>query len=138
MEQMITQITGEGVDATARVGGQAGAETQSSIESKTAAGKSSDGGANRYRGAQGLPPELIKQIEKQFGLDKPIYERFLLMMGNYIKFDFGNRSIETFILILKSSVGMNLVRKELDSMVYQKLYFSSVSQSIQRTLKISI
>ena len=90
VEQMIAQITGEGVDATARVGGQAGAETQSSIESKTAAGKSTDGGANRYRGAQGLPPELIKQIEKQFGLDKPIYERFLIMMDNYIKFDFGN------------------------------------------------
>ena len=32
VEQMIAQITGEGVDATARVGGQAGAETQSSTE----------------------------------------------------------------------------------------------------------
>ena len=90
VEQMIAQITGEGVDATARVGGQAGAETQSSTESKTAAGKSVDGGTSRYRGAQGLPQELIKQIEKQFGLDKPLHERFFLMMGNYIKFDFGD------------------------------------------------
>ena len=33
---------------------------------------------------------MIKQIEKQFGLDKPIHERFVLMMGNYIRFDFGD------------------------------------------------
>ena len=65
VEQMISQITGDGVDATARVGGQAGAEAQQSMESKTAAGKSADGGTRRYRGAQGLPPELVEQIEKQ-------------------------------------------------------------------------
>ena len=90
VEQMIAQITGENIDATARVGGQAGQETQSSAQSKTSAGKSGEGGTNRYRGAQGLPPEMIKQIEKQFGLDKPIHERFVLMMGNYIRFDFGD------------------------------------------------
>ena len=62
VEQMIAQITGEGIDATARVGGQAGAETQSSTESKTAAGKSVDGGTSRYRGAQGLPQETVEPL----------------------------------------------------------------------------
>ena len=89
VEQMIAQISGDSVDATARVGGQAGQETAGSKQSKTTAGKTGDA-ASRYRGAQGLPPELIKQIEKQFGLDKPAHERFLLMMGNYIRFDFGD------------------------------------------------
>ena len=89
VEQMIAQITGETVDATARVGGGAGQETQDAIQSKTSAGKTTEGGAGRYRGGQGLPPELIRQIEKQFGMDKPLHERFLLMMGNFIKFDFG-------------------------------------------------
>jgi len=87
VEQMIAQLTGDDVDVTAKVGGQAGQETSASSQSKTSAGKSS--GDSRYRGAQGLPPGLIKQIEKQFGLDKPAHERFGLMIRNYLRFDFG-------------------------------------------------
>ncbi|HRQ80862.1 MAG TPA: microcin C ABC transporter permease YejB, partial [Azospirillaceae bacterium] len=45
---------------------------------------------SRYRGAQGLDPEFIKQLEKEFGFDKPMHERFFLMMKNYLVFDFGN------------------------------------------------
>ena len=44
---------------------------------------------SKYRGAQGLDPEFIKKLEKQFGFDKPAYERFGLMLWNYIRFDFG-------------------------------------------------
>lgn len=47
------------------------------------------GEQTRYRGARGLEPEFIAQLEKQFGFDKPLYERFLTMMGNYLTFDFG-------------------------------------------------
>lgn len=43
----------------------------------------------RYRGAQGLDPEFIAKLEKQFGFDKPPLERFVAMMWNYIRFDFG-------------------------------------------------
>ena len=88
VEQLIAQLTGDAVDVTARVGGRAGAETAANRASKTTAG-TGDGGS-RYRGAQGLPPDLIKQMEKQFGLDKPAHERFLLMIGNYATFDFGD------------------------------------------------
>ena len=43
---------------------------------------------SQYRGAQGLDPELIKKLEKQFGFDKPPLERFGEMMWDYIRFDF--------------------------------------------------
>ncbi|MGE0109914.1 MAG: microcin C ABC transporter permease YejB, partial [Bdellovibrionales bacterium] len=43
----------------------------------------------RYKGAQGVDPALILELEKQFGFDKPIHERFFTMMKNYIQFDFG-------------------------------------------------
>jgi microcin C transport system permease protein len=43
----------------------------------------------KYRGAQGLDPEFIKSLEKQFGFDKPAPERFLLMMRDYFTFNFG-------------------------------------------------
>ncbi|MBF0188117.1 MAG: microcin C ABC transporter permease YejB [Magnetococcales bacterium] len=51
-------------------------------------GRSSSGPG--YRGAQGLDPEQIKQLEKLYGFDKPLHERFLTMMGNYLMFEFGD------------------------------------------------
>jgi microcin C transport system permease protein len=46
-------------------------------------------GENQTRGARGLDPEFIKQIEKLYGFDKPPAERFLIMIRNYLTFDFG-------------------------------------------------
>ena len=88
VEQAIAQLTGEAVDVTARVGGEAGGEATAGRRTQTA-GKQA-GAPSRYRGAQGLPPDLIKSIEKQFGLDKPAHERFVLMMKSYVSFDFGD------------------------------------------------
>ncbi|MGB3746346.1 MAG: microcin C ABC transporter permease YejB, partial [Xanthobacteraceae bacterium] len=44
---------------------------------------------SKYRGAQGLDPAFVKSLEKQFGFDKPAYERFFIMLWNYVRFDFG-------------------------------------------------
>ncbi len=43
-----------------------------------------------YRGAQGLDPELIKRIEAQYGFDRPLGERFWLMLKDYARFEFGD------------------------------------------------
>ena len=88
VEQMIAEITGTAVAATARISGDAGAgEVTSQNQTSLGANQLAN---SKYRGAQGLPPELIAQIEKQFGFDKPVYERFIHMMGSYIRFDFGD------------------------------------------------
>jgi microcin C transport system permease protein len=84
VEQLIAQIEGTAVAATARVGGGGGGEVQ---QAPRAAG-GGDGTA-RYRGAQGLPPDFIEEIEKLYGFDKPAHERFLQMLRQYITFDFG-------------------------------------------------
>lgn len=42
------------------------------------------------RGARGIDPRFIEQLEQQFGFDKPAHERFLGMMRDYATFDFGN------------------------------------------------
>ena len=83
VEQIIAQITGEGSDITERVTRTGSSE----INVQTEAG---EGPRGSYRGAQGLDPEFIAELEKQFGLDKPWYERFAVMMGNYLTFDFGD------------------------------------------------
>lgn len=62
------------------------------------------GGSGEYRGAQGLPPEFIADLERQFGFDKPAWQRFLIMLGNYLTFDFGEsyfRSISVVDLVLE-------------------------------------
>ena len=41
-------------------------------------------------GTYGLDPELIADLEKQFGFDKPVHERFFTMVWNYLQFDFGD------------------------------------------------
>ena len=43
----------------------------------------------QYRGAQGVPEDLVADLKKQFGFDKPWYERFYKMITDYAKFDFG-------------------------------------------------
>lgn len=42
------------------------------------------------RASRGLDPKLIKDIEKQYGFDKPAPERLWLMLSNYAQLDFGN------------------------------------------------
>lgn len=75
VEQTIAHLQGLG-DA----GDRTGAAARSDLSS-------SEGG---YRGAQGLDPALIAEIERMYGFDKPAHERFLQMVGNYLKFDFGS------------------------------------------------
>lgn len=87
VEQMIAKVQGMSVSATARFSGGGGADaaTGQNLERQMDAG----GGSGKYRGAQGLPPEFIADLEKQFGFDKPLHERFWLMMRHYAVFDFG-------------------------------------------------
>ncbi|SHI77184.1 microcin C ABC transporter permease YejB [Wenxinia saemankumensis] len=57
-----------------------------------------------YVGARGLPPDFIAQLEREFGFDKPPLERFMLMMWDYMRFDFGEswfRSISVVDLVLE-------------------------------------
>lgn len=85
VERLIAQMKGAGVRATERISG-AGGESVGPMPS----GKEADERImGRYRGAQGLDPEFIREIESLYGFDKPLYKRFLVMMGNYFRFDFG-------------------------------------------------
>jgi len=93
VEQVIAELTQASGGATERFAG-GGGDTIGS-------GAQQDGG---YKGAQGLDPEFIKELEKQFGFDKPPIERFFTMLWNYIQFDFGEsyfRSVSVIDLIIE-------------------------------------
>lgn len=81
IEQLAAQLEGTAVGATARVSGEATTD----LGTQAQAGE----GSQLYRGARGLPPELIAQLEAEYGFDKPPLERFFLMLGRYAVFDFG-------------------------------------------------
>jgi microcin C transport system permease protein len=85
VERVIAQLQGTDVSATARITGGAG----DFGGLNTGQGSASDPIFSKYRGAQGLDPEFIKSLEKQFGFDKPPLQRFGLMIWNYFRFDFG-------------------------------------------------
>lgn len=87
IEQIIAQVQGHAVDATSRFTGAQGELQQAGTQNLDH--MQSSGSSSRYRGAQGLPPEFIKELEKQFGFDKPLHERFFKMIVDYLHFDFG-------------------------------------------------
>ena len=78
VEQMIAEIKGTVVSVTEPIVGS------SSDFSSRQGGEDS-----AYRGARGLDPGIIKEIERMYGFDKPAYERFWMMMKDYATFDFG-------------------------------------------------
>ncbi|MEP7029946.1 MAG: microcin C ABC transporter permease YejB [Pseudolabrys sp.] len=87
VEQVIAKLSGSDTGATSRISGSAGGDFGS--RGAAQGGSQVDAGNSKYRGAQGLDPEFIKKLEKQFGFDKPAPERFALMLWNYARFDFG-------------------------------------------------
>ncbi|WEJ59429.1 microcin C ABC transporter permease YejB [Devosia sp. FJ2-5-3] len=82
VEQALANLSGQNVALTERVTG-GGGDVVSQPNAPIQPGKSG------YRGSEGLPPELVERIEKQFGFDKPPLERFFTMIWNYLRFDFG-------------------------------------------------
>jgi microcin C transport system permease protein len=78
-------MQGTDTDSTSRISGNTGNEA-GGVQAQMAG---SEATSFKYRGAQGLDPEFIKSLEKQFGFDKPAPERFLLMMRDYFTFNFG-------------------------------------------------
>ncbi len=90
VEQLIAEITGRAVEATARIGGTSTGETGvQGTSAQQITGGAADPVTSKYRGAQGLDPAFIKELEVLFGLDKPAHERFFIMMKKYLTFDFG-------------------------------------------------
>ena len=94
VEQAIARAQGEG-DV---FGGFAGNNNDAGADELNTASDST------YVGARGLPPEFIEELEREFGFDKPPLQRFLNMLWNYARFDFGEsyfRSISVIDLVIE-------------------------------------
>lgn len=122
VEQMMMKMEGQNVSATARMtGGSAAVMERGAASSK-------------YQGAQGVRADLIQELEKQFGFDKPIHERFFTMMKNYLVFDFGKsfyqdkKVVDLILEKMPVSISLGLWSTLL-------IYLISIPLGIQKAVK---
>jgi microcin C transport system permease protein len=82
VDQTIARLTSQDVSVSTRIGA-------------TSSAPAIDVSAqSHYAGAQGLDPALIAAIEKQYGFDRPLHERYFKMLRDYFTLDFGNSYYE--------------------------------------------
>jgi microcin C transport system permease protein len=119
VEHVLSQLQGRDTNATANFSGgrEMGTAPTGDISGK-------------YRGTQGLDPKFIAELEKQFGFDKPAPERFLLMLGNYLRFDFG-RSYFRDVSVLQ------LIKEKLPVSITLGLWMTLLSYAISIPLGIA-
>lgn len=123
VEQAIAKV--QGLDTT---GNRVGGSKQGDISSQ------SKGNESTYRGAQGLDPQLIKDLEKQYGFDKPASERFWLMIKNYLQFDFGQSFFRdaTVISLIKEKMPVSISLGLWSTLI---IYLISIPLGIKKAIR---
>lgn len=135
VEQVIARLHGQDAGATARVGGSSGGDVAGPQAGAGQTYKPADTAAvSRYPGAQGVDPELIRELEKQFGFDKPLHERFFKMIGNYLRFDFG-KSYFRDEKVVDLVVGKMPVSVSLGLWTTLLVYLVSIPLGIRKAVK---
>ncbi|MEQ8602726.1 MAG: microcin C ABC transporter permease YejB [Marivibrio sp.] len=85
IDRLIADLKGEAAGALSRVSGQA---SDFGGGAESGAGERSSGSGDT-RASQGLDPEFIAELEREFGFDQPLHIRYFSMLGDYLSFDFG-------------------------------------------------
>ena len=122
VERAIAQMQGMGNETTQRLSGTSEDTT------------TQDQASGAYRGAQGVDPKLIKDLQKQFGFDKPPLERFLKMVGDYARFDFG-KSFYREEPVLKIIVSKMPVSISIGLWTTLLIYLISIPLGIRKAVK---
>lgn len=88
----------------------------------------------QYQGGRGLDPEVIEEIKKRFGFDKPIHERYFDMLWSYARFDFGDSLFRgaSVVELIKQSLPVS-VTLGLWSMLL--IYLISIPLGIKKAVK---
>lgn len=121
VERVISQLQNPNAGgASDRVGGGQGGDAGGAMGGDSTAA---------YRGAQGLDPAFIKELEKQFGFDKPAHERFFKMLKDYATFDFGRS-------YFRDAPVLQLIKEKLPVSISLGLWMTLLSYAISIPLGI--
>ena len=123
VEQIIAKLQGNDVSATSRFSGGGGDFGGQQVQG------GGEGINSKYRGAQGLDPEFIASLEKQFGFDKPPLTRFGEMLWNYARFDFGESYFRDISVI-------ELIKEKLPVSISLGLWMTLLSYGISIPLGV--
>jgi microcin C transport system permease protein len=72
-----------------KVSGEVSDSALNSANSKNLAMSNEGGSSLKYQGSRGVDPEVIAKIEKMYGFDLPLWQRFWIMIKKFLTFDFG-------------------------------------------------
>ena len=119
VEQAIARAQGQGdvLEGITGAGSDAGVDDLST------------GSDSQYIGARGLPPEYIKELETEFGFDKPPVQRFVNMVWNYVRFDFGESYFRSISVI-------DLVKEKLPVSITLGLWSTLIAYAVSIPLGI--
>jgi len=128
VEKMIARIKHADMEATSRVSG-----TGSDFGGKTTSALT-ENATTAYRGSQGIDPQIIKDIEKMYGFDKPPVERFFMMLKGYLTFDFGKSFFRdsSVIDLIKSKLPVSISLGLWTTLI---IYTVSIPLGIAKALK---
>ncbi len=127
VERLLARMHNADIEASARFSGASAGEVQNNLSSV-------DSSDYSYRGARGLEQKFIASLEKQFGLDKPPIERFVLMVRSYLSFDFGSS-------FYRDESVLNLIKEKLPVSISLGLwttliaYFVSIPLGIRKAVR---
>lgn len=122
VERIIAQLQGQDTSSNSRLGGGSGGDIGANA---VTAGDSN----SVYRGAQGLDPAFIKELEKQFGFDKPAHERFAKMIWDYSRFEFGQS-------FFRDASVIQLIKEKLPVSISLGLWMTLIAYAISIPLGI--
>jgi microcin C transport system permease protein len=122
VERAIAQLQGLDQGATARIGGGGG-------PIGGAMARSGGDISSRYRGGEGLDPKFIKELEKQYGFDKPAPERFLMLVRDYATFNLGRS-------YFRDAPVISLVKEKLPVSISLGLWMTLLSYAISIPLGV--
>jgi microcin C transport system permease protein len=126
VERIIAQLQGQDAGATSRISGGGGDLPGGGAQAPGGGGGETN---SRYRGAQGLDPQFIKQLEVQFGFDRPAHERFAKMLWDYARFDFGKSYFRDVSVVA-------LIKEKLPVSITLGLWMTLLSYAISVPLGI--
>ncbi|MFV0421039.1 microcin C ABC transporter permease YejB [Oleidesulfovibrio sp.] len=131
VEQYLLKLEGADTVFMERLGGEGG---DAGVDVVSIDGESGTGGNGAYKGHRGLAPEVIEEVRRMYGFDKPIHERFWLMLTNYLTFEFGNSFFKgrSVIQLLGDALPVSVSLGVWSTLI---IYFVSIPLGIRRAVK---
>jgi microcin C transport system permease protein len=124
VDQMVARIKGNEISALSKV------NSSGSDFAKNTSGSTNE----NYASNKGIEPKLIQELEKQYGFDKPFWQRFWIMIKSYAVFDFGKSFYqnETVINLILEKLPVSITLGIFSTFI---MYIIAVPLGIRKAIK---